>query len=39
MQEELKDIPPLAAMASEIKDEVYDDDDDTLDAGQAPRHD
>lgn len=33
MKEELKDVPPLAMMASEIKDEVYDDEDDTLDAG------
>lgn len=33
IQEELKDVPPLAMMASEIKDEVYDDEDDTLDAG------
>jgi len=32
MKEELKDVPPLAMMASEIKDEVYDDEDDTLDA-------
>lgn len=32
IQEELKDVPPLAMMAGEIKDEVFDDEDDTLDA-------
>jgi hypothetical protein len=33
MQEELKDVPPLAMMAGEIKDEVFDDEDEALDAG------
>jgi hypothetical protein len=33
IQEEMKDVPPLAQMASEIKDEVYDDLDEILDAG------
>lgn len=37
MKEELKEVPPLAMMASEIKDEVYDDEDDTLDAGGCNR--
>jgi F-type H+-transporting ATPase subunit beta len=32
IQEEMKDVPPLAQMASEIKDEVYDDLDEILDA-------
>jgi hypothetical protein len=35
IQEELKDVPPLAMMAGEIKDEVFDDEDDTLDAGEG----
>lgn len=35
IQEEMKDVPPLAMMAGEIKDEVYDDEDDTLDAGMC----
>ncbi len=34
----MKDVPPLAQMASEIKDEIYDDEDDTLDAGKALLH-
>lgn len=37
IQEEMKDVPPLAAMAAEIKDEVFDDEDDTLDAGARAR--
>jgi len=32
IQEEMKDVPPLAQMASEIKDEVFDDEDEVLDA-------
>lgn len=32
IQEEMKDVPPLAQMVSEIKEEVFDDEDDTLDA-------
>jgi hypothetical protein len=30
----MKDVPPLAQMVSEIKEEVFDDEDDTLDAGE-----
>jgi hypothetical protein len=33
IQEEMKDVPPLAQMVSEIKEEVFDDEDEALDAG------
>lgn len=36
-KEELKNIPTLEAMAADVKVEVFDDEDDTLDAGACVR--